>query len=82
MPTNTYSLSPGFVAVASGAGQVVLTFLDNNGEFTLHTSAGVPTTVIGHKAFAGGSIAFTMAASDFLHVRGRGTALVTAPTLI
>lgn len=82
MATATKSVSSAWVAVAQGAGDVVFSFDDAPGEFTVHSASDPAAIVAGHKQPKETPFSMTLQAGEYLHLRGRGTATVTAGTLV
>jgi hypothetical protein len=69
-------------AVASGAGEAFVTFNDAQGFWCLHTSSDGSALTDWHPWPKGLTLQVSMSAGDFLILRGRGTAVVTAGTTI
>jgi len=82
MPTAIKSISAAWTPVAQGPGEVVFSFNDDYGRFTLHSSSDPAAIAGGHKQPPDTPFKLTLASGDFLHLRGRGVATVSATTLI
>ena len=82
MPTAQKSVSAVFTPVAEGPGEVVFSFDSEYGHFTVHGSSDPAGIVAWHKQPPETPFSINLASGDFLHLRGRGTAAVTAETLV
>lgn len=82
MPTATKPLGPAFVAVAQGPGEAVFSFNDSYGSFSIHTAADPAGIVAWHKQPPETPFTLTLAFGEYLHLRGRGTASVSAATIV
>lgn len=82
MPTQRKTIGANWTPVAQGPGEVVFSFDDEYGRFTTHGSADPAAIVSGHKQPSETPFTITLATGEFLHLRGRGTATVSAATLI
>lgn len=82
MPTAKKSVSAAFAPVAEGPGDVVFSFDDDYGSFTVHTSSNPAAIVGSHKQPPETPFTLTLASGEYLHLRGRGTATVTAETIV
>ena len=80
--TVTKTATGSFVAVAQGPGVAYITFEDEKGFWALK-DASDPTGITGsHPARKGYCQAITLETGEYLHIRGRGSVIVTAATVI
>lgn len=82
MPTALDPLSAAWAPVASGPSTAYVTFQDDNGFFTVHSSVDPAAIVTGHPYPKGVTFEVALATGEHLHLRGRGTATVSAATLV
>lgn len=82
MATSQKNLGADWAPVAQGPSDVVFSFDDEYGRFTVHDSASPAGIVSGHKQPPETPFKLTLATGQFLHLRGRGTATVSGETLI
>lgn len=82
MPAAVKSLTSTWTAVASGAGTATVQFYDGPGEWYIHTASTGAPAIGGNKVEREKRADITLAAGEFLHLRGRGEALVTATTVV
>lgn len=82
MPTAKKALGPNFAPVAQGPGEVVFSFDSDYGSFTKHTSDDPAAIVAWHKQPPETPFTTTLATGEYLHLRGRGTASVSAATIV
>lgn len=82
MPAAIKTATSSWVAVASGVGTATLQFNDNPGEWYIHTASSGAPGIGGLKAEREKRVDVTLAAGEFLHIRGRGDVLVRATTVI
>lgn len=82
MPAQTKTLSESWQAVASGAGNVTFQTNDDPGEWYIHTASTGAPAIGGNKAERQKPVSLSLAAGEYLHLRGRGAALIIADTLV
>ena len=82
MPAAVKALGPDWVAVASGAGNVTFQSNDHPSEWYIHTASSGAPAIGGNKADREKPVSLSLAAGEYLHLRGRGPALVIADTLV
>jgi len=82
MPTAIKSISAAWTPVAQGPGEVVFSLNEGYGQFTVHNSTNPAGITTGHKQPPETPFTLTLETGDVLHLRGRGTASVSATTLI
>jgi hypothetical protein len=82
MAQNKYTLSAAWLPVATGAGNATFEFEDHPGEWTVLSSISPAEIVGGVRAESGKREAVTLAAGQYLHLRGRGVAYLIADTLV
>lgn len=82
MPTQIKSIGALFAPVAQGPGEVVFSFNDDFGRFSIHGSTDPAGIVASHKQPTEVPYTVNLAAGDVLHLRGRGTATVSGTTLL
>lgn len=83
MTTSTKSASAAWSAAAQGPGTAYITMQDHTGYWIIHTTNDASALALdGHPAGRGWPQAITLETGEFLHVRGRGSYLVTAATVL
>lgn len=83
MATNTRTAGPTFTNIAIGPGDFALCFLDDDGEWVPHSAASNAGIGNAYPLAAKETITFSLiTGEEYLHVRGRGRVLVTAPTVV
>lgn len=82
MAQNKYTLSSAFVPVAVGPGEVIFQFDSEPGEFAKISSVDPSGIVGGNKRGREDPVSIQLLTGEYLHLRGRGAAYVTAPTLV
>jgi hypothetical protein len=83
MPTAHKAISSIWTAVAQGPGEVIFSLDEDYGRFAIHTStdpSGITTS--GHKQPPEVPFVLTLESGEVLHLRGRGSATVSAKTLV
>ena len=82
MAQNNYQLSSAFVPVATGVGSATFEFDEHPGEWAVISSVSPAGIVGGMKAEREKPVSLSLAAGEYLHLRGRGIAYVIADTLV
>lgn len=82
MPAAIKTATSSWVAVASGAGTATLQFNDSPGEWYIHTASSGAPAIGGNKAEREKPVDVALATGEYLHIRGRGEALITATTVV
>jgi|GEM_PF-2981956 len=82
MPSKITTLNATWTAVASGTGNVTFQPVDHPAEWAIHNSASNVGLIGGFKAEVGIQKPLFLAAGEYLHLRGRGNALIAADTLV
>lgn len=78
MATAKKTVTSSWAAVAQGPGSVVFSFLDEYGSFTIHGASDPSGITSGHKQPPETPFTVTLLTGEFLHLRGRGSASVSA----
>lgn len=81
MATGTITLSANWKHAATGPGDATFEFQDEPGEWIVYSAASCPLTVAGMKAEREKPVSIALEAGEYLHLRGRGAAVVVATTL-
>ena len=83
MPSILKALGPSGAAVAAGQdAQAIVSFNDDDGFFAKHTTTTSSEIVAWHRKQRGSAFAVQLATGEYLHVRGRGSASITATNVI
>lgn len=82
MATAIKSVGPNWTAVAVGPGNATFQMSDEPGEWTIHSASSGAPAVQGIKAEREKAVSMALASGEYLHLRGRGSAVVTADTLV
>lgn len=77
MATQSISLTSAFQSVAEGPGVAIVSFNEQRGDLTVHTSSNNSGITAWHSKKSGEPFPVHLAEGDFLHLRGRGDASVT-----
>lgn len=81
MAARNFTLTETWQHVATGAGKATFQSNDHPGEWTIHTTASPVGIIGGFNAEGEKPYQIDLAAGEYLHLRGRGVALVVADTL-
>lgn len=83
MTTSTKTAGSSWAPAAQGPGTAYITMQEQTGWWIIHTAADASALPLdGHRALKEYPQAITLATGEYLQVRGRGTYLITAATVL